>query len=407
MDKDKGASIYEKIFEVLEIFYHTTDIPIEFIPKNNEEQPIKFGNIQIQFPNALNTPLLTESVEKVDTIECIATEYYQHYIVATIQYKADIYGYIIAGPYLLFEITPSILNNLINKMNISIKHMTGLKNYYSQLNVINKSNNFYNTLLLKKLFDANSLIYENKEKIMRNSILREKFNRDLIKHREDEFIHHSYFFERFMFDNIFKSEEDNSLEIIRRAFEFKTPIFCEHDPIRSNKNLVICGIALLERYAIEYGLDAHLAFTLGDVAISTIEKAKTIPETEKVIMQLLIDLKNEIKKNSRNTYSLPVQKCLNYIQYHISETIRIHTVAKKLQMNVSYLSRLFKKELGISFSDYVTTKKISEAKKILDYTDYTSLQISTSLGFSSQSYFIKTFKKIEGITPEEYRKRKY
>ena len=62
-------------------------------------------------------------------------------------------------------------------------------------------------------------------------------------------------------------------------------------------------------------------------------------------------------------------------------------------------------EIGIAFSNYVSKTKAEEAANLLTFSEYTDSEISNLLGFSSQSYFIKIFKKYLGVTPKEYKKR--
>ena len=106
-----------------------------------------------------------------------------------------------------------------------------------------------------------------------------------------------------------------------------------------------------------------------------------------------------------NIYSKQILRVLDYISEHLHTRIMINEAAKHLNISSAYLSRLFKAETGMAFSDYVNRKKIEEASSLLRFSEYTDLEISTLLCFSSQSYFIKIFKKYMGMTPREYKKR--
>ena len=72
-------------------------------------------------------------------------------------------------------------------------------------------------------------------------------------------------------------------------------------------------------------------------------------------------------------------------------------------LNESYLSRLFKKETGLTVTDYILRKKIETAENMLKFSEYSPSQIAFMLGFPSQSYFTAAFKKISGTTPKKYR----
>jgi AraC-like DNA-binding protein len=78
-----------------------------------------------------------------------------------------------------------------------------------------------------------------------------------------------------------------------------------------------------------------------------------------------------------------------------------------VELSPSYLSRLFKQNLGVSVSDYIREKKIEKAENLLKYSDKSLIDIANYLAFSSQSHFIKTFEKYEGLTPKKYRDKHY
>ena len=95
----------------------------------------------------------------------------------------------------------------------------------------------------------------------------------------------------------------------------------------------------------------------------------------------------------------------NYIREHISETIRTDQIAEALYLSRSHLSRKFKSEAGMTLSDFIIFEKAEEAKRMLRYTEKPISDISSDLGFSSQSHLIRVFRKLEGITPKEYRNK--
>ena len=80
-------------------------------------------------------------------------------------------------------------------------------------------------------------------------------------------------------------------------------------------------------------------------------------------------------------------------------------VVDYLNLSLPYFSRLFKSELGVTFSEYVTIKKVEVAADMIRYSGSSICEISNILNFSTQSYFIKVFKKYTGTTPNEYKKK--
>ena len=81
-------------------------------------------------------------------------------------------------------------------------------------------------------------------------------------------------------------------------------------------------------------------------------------------------------------------------------------LADAAEINANYLSRLFKKEVGMPIGEYISRKKIETARNMLEYSEYTPLEIANILAFSSQSYFVNVFKRYTGETPGKYRNAK-
>ena len=104
--------------------------------------------------------------------------------------------------------------------------------------------------------------------------------------------------------------------------------------------------------------------------------------------------------------SSPVYPAITYINRNRHERISMQDMAKLCHLSTSYFSKLFLKETGENFTDYFNRKKINWAKEALRNTDENINLISLNLGFQDTSYFVKVFKRYEGITPSQYRQGK-
>ncbi|MDR6550878.1 response regulator [Paenibacillus qinlingensis] len=90
------------------------------------------------------------------------------------------------------------------------------------------------------------------------------------------------------------------------------------------------------------------------------------------------------------------------IEANLHENLSLHTIAEKLFVNSSYLSRLFKMQTGQPFSQYVITKKMEKAKELLLQGDKVQ-DVASQVGYINVSYFSRTFAKIWGVLPSELR----
>lgn len=107
---------------------------------------------------------------------------------------------------------------------------------------------------------------------------------------------------------------------------------------------------------------------------------------------------------SNKIYEPKIMKAIKYIETHYFESISLDEVADHVYLSSHYFSKLFKKEVGIGFNNYVNQQRLTSAKKMLESSDWSISRISYNLGYSCASYFCKLFKSNYKITPEEYRR---
>ena len=162
--------------------------------------------------------------------------------------------------------------------------------------------------------------------------------------------------------------------------------------------------ALIAHYCIKGGMTSEKSYSIRDYYIMKTDKCKTESEIRTVHRKMIESYTNKMRHiKLRGVYSKQIVRALDYIIGHLYQRIFIKETAEYLKISPAYLSRLFKKETGLSFREYVNKLKIEEAAALLLYTHFSDVEISNLLAFSSQSYFIKIFKKIMGITPKKYK----
>jgi len=108
--------------------------------------------------------------------------------------------------------------------------------------------------------------------------------------------------------------------------------------------------------------------------------------------------------DSRNNRSdVMAQRIRDFIAEHYHEELSMGDLAQELNLSLSYMSVVFKRCMGRNFSDYLNRYRVAAAKELLIHSDKTVAQIATETGFISANTFIRTFKKVEGITPGQFR----
>ena len=100
-----------------------------------------------------------------------------------------------------------------------------------------------------------------------------------------------------------------------------------------------------------------------------------------------------------------IDLAIRYIQENPEKKLTREEVAEYVHLNEDYFSRLFKEKTGYTVKDYIIKEKIKLAKELLATTNMSISIISLKTGFGNFSHFSRTFKKCEGITPNEYREQ--
>ena len=100
-----------------------------------------------------------------------------------------------------------------------------------------------------------------------------------------------------------------------------------------------------------------------------------------------------------------MKSVVDYIERNLKRGISLEDVANHVNISTYYLSKIFKKEMGVNFITYVTDRKMDLAKEMLVNTDIPVLNIALDLAYNEANYFSKAFKKKTGLTPSEYREK--
>ncbi len=175
------------------------------------------------------------------------------------------------------------------------------------------------------------------------------------------------------------------------------------DPVRNLKNRLIILNTLLRKAAQAGGvhplhidnLSTHMALQIESLA--SITALETFGATMVRRYCLLV------KNYSRQDYSSLVQTCLDYIDFHYAEDLSLDLLAKLCSVSNTYLSSLFKKEAGMTLTDYINSTRIRQSLILLNTTSLSIQEISSKCGFADSNYFTRTFKKFQGQSPKGYR----
>jgi len=114
-----------------------------------------------------------------------------------------------------------------------------------------------------------------------------------------------------------------------------------------------------------------------------------------------------ISNGTKNKHIFTLEEILIKERKFLDQTITLSKLAEELQLSKSHLSRIINSELNMSFSEYVNSLRVNEAKKLIinpAFSKYTLVSIGLEAGFNSKTTFNNTFKKLTGQTPSQFRR---
>jgi len=173
--------------------------------------------------------------------------------------------------------------------------------------------------------------------------------------------------------------------------------------------ILISGYAEFEyaQKAIKHGAIEYLLKPLEkNKLIQAVELAleKEAERSRVHLMSKLVDNKLIETVEHEGSYSPVVQDTIRYVDLHLKEPLQLRDIADHLHVNASYLSVLFKEQMGMTFTEYLTRRRIQRAKELLTGTRMTISEIAQASGYQTDKYFVKVFRSVEGMSPGHYRK---
>ena len=165
----------------------------------------------------------------------------------------------------------------------------------------------------------------------------------------------------------------------------------------------IVTVTIACRAALRGGADSEAAYSYSDSICRQMDSSGASYTDELVLLMLKTYCDMVKDANHDKSDSKLVKDCRYYTSAHLQEEIRLTDLADYCGLSPRVLSRKYREETGESVMDYIQKTKLKEAYRMLRYTSSSVSEISSYLGYGSQSYFTVIFKKFTGCTPGEFR----
>ena len=382
---------------LLKCYYFSTNLPISLY--SNGKLDYSYPERIEKADSILKRKAQNNSILQNDNnIQIIQNEYKEIYILIEYKkYNIDI------GPFLSEQIDIGMLTNMVRNNLIPFHQKTKMMKYYKSLQIVTEEKAYYLTQLLQSILGTNTRTQNNTVPSQNSPIINnDTYYKQKDEYRKISFLHVPYFKEQEISNYIKTGNIDKAIKQLAEI-NIQPHAKLASTSLRSYKNSMICSCSYMTRAAMDGGVNQNDAFTLSDSFINEIENIQSIEELNQLEINMVESFANKVKDIKTQKYSPAILNCINYIDNHLCDDLSIKELSNTTYLNGSYLSTLFHKETGHTINEWITTHRIKEAARMLLNGDNSISEITYLYRFCSQSYFIQCFKKIMGVTPNEYK----
>lgn len=326
------------------------------------------------------------------------------YCVAKIPETEREYGdLIIIGPYLNELMDEARLQEMMNAESIPMEYRAEMGEYFRAIPIVKNCDQWRE---LCKSFIG--MLHENRTMHV-EYLDHVPVEREYWRNMEDDSFSQEIIEERYVCEREFlRAISDGKLEEAMRVFtemgRFRIAKRYE-SKVRELRNGSIIMNTLLRKAAERGGVHPVHIDRLSTQMAKKIETISTQNEYDYLINEMIRKYCLLVQNYSMQGYSPVIQKVANYININLTEDLTLNVLAKKYAVSASYLSSLFKKEMGVTITDYANQQRIRRAIALLNSTNMQIQDIASECGIYDASYFRKLFKRYVGKTPSEYLKQ--
>ena len=342
---------------------------------------------------------------ETSTITNIITPFHTHHYVLCISKEDD--EHLVVGPFVENPITDDLIYPIINNLYLNLYYASKLKLYYQSVPTIASST------VYEILFTINEYVTKNQNPPSLNtidlSILPKQdssydlFVKDLNRTSMYKKLEERYAGEDRLLSYIEKGDVVLAQKEFAKSSISHSEIIRTKDSLRNTKNLLLIANTLFRRAAYIGGVHPIYLDELSGKWAIKIEQTVALKDLDNLHLQMINSYCLLTKEHSLSKYSPIVKQALMFINLNISSNLTVKKVAQEVSLSPDYLTRLFKKELGVNIITYINRKRIHTSLELLKNTNLSIEEIGDLIGLSNTSYFYTMFKREIGVSPKQYR----
>lgn len=315
-------------------------------------------------------------------------------------------SHFVIGPYLENQLETVQIRKIMEQRRIPDSLFSDIRLVYSSTPVLHNMESFEALIvnLARGLFHVEykvSHLPDKNEIFMEHSPL-------ILKLRKEPQISISTIEERYEVEN--KMLEAVSKGDDRRAHEFYQKFQTYQlrprtdNALQNKRHGVIILNTLFRKSAESGGVHPLYIDDLSGKFAVLINEARTERELEHLSTDMLHKYCLLVQNHSMTGYSQVIKEVISYIDFHYAEDLNLTFFAEMFSLSKNYLSGLFKKESGMTLTDYIHQVRIRRAITMINSSSLPITTVAASCGYNDMNYFIRLFKRTYGMSPKQYQK---
>lgn len=410
ISRKRGGIINNQIFDFVINYLNSLHINCVRVSSSiNNFSKIDLGLREIILGLSGNAETMSKIKEKIDpkAIYHFTDRFNCNYTIFNIP---DSEEYEIIGPILLKEMKKSDIYALMSDLKIPIEAYGELKEYYYSLPYISDKMWIYSLIhrLGKEIYGDENVSIQN-IKLDSADTWHKNGDDHNFKVPSDPILSMKIIEERYYYENeLLLAVQHGNYNRIQSFLESAGMIrFANRidDEIQECKHRLIVINTLMRRAVYQGGVHPLHIDRLSNTHAVKINQISNTREADDMSLAIVMNYCKLVKEHSLASYSKPVQKIITTIDASITADLRLNTFAKDLFMNPSYLSALFKNEVGMNLTEYVNKRRLKYSTTLLKDTNLQIQEVAANCGIQDIHYYTRLFKREYDMTPREYRKK--
>lgn len=156
-------------------------------------------------------------------------------------------------------------------------------------------------------------------------------------------------------------------------------------------------------YIMVYGSFPELAGDSPPLTSDRVFSYKDMQALRDMLIEVFAEMTDQLKGQSASQSNRTAAAAMQIVDARYMENLTLDDIAEELNFSIFYLSKLFKKQTGMTFTEYLTKCRVEKAKEFLSEGKMSVKEVAFATGYHSQGYFSKIFRKYTGVSPSEYK----